>query len=431
MKAPKKLLSGCLVGCLLIGCLAGCADTQGTTSQAGSDENVIKVGYVAPFTGVNSDCVTSTEWGNNLYLNQINNVNGGIEVDGEKRKVEIIYRDSQSDVTVATEVATQLVLEDKVDLLVGAWTPNTTVPVAAVAERYQVPCICPNSPVQAWKAGLEEGTDYEWSVGILFDLVDYIGEVVNLWDTLDFNNKVGLMLDNGADGAAAAAVIGDIAASAGYELVDPGRYPIDTNDYTAMINLFIQEDVAVIYGSMTTANYATFLKQCAQLDYYPMLATGGLACHYDYTVETIDSICGYEGAGEYVACESFWCPEYGFGDKFLGLSVEELVNQWVEDNGTQAPEDMGFTLSCAYLIQEVFQQAGTVDKETVRDTLRQCTINSLFGEQTCEGNVFYGPLSVVQWVKGDTWKYEPNIISASTLPEIEVSEFVPYGTGKQ
>ena len=57
--------------------------------------------------------------------------------------------------------------------------------------------------------------------------------------------------------------------------------------------------------------------------------------------------------------------------------------------------------------------------------------HSLFGEQTCEGNVFYGPLSVVQWVKGDTWKYEPNIISASTLPEIEVSEFVPYGTGKQ
>jgi branched-chain amino acid transport system substrate-binding protein len=249
----KNFVAFVLIAAMLLLCMAGCSNQVDTSSQAGdgADGKTIKIGYVAPFTGVNSDCVTSTRWGNALYLEQINEVNGGIEVDGQKCKVEIIYRDSQSDVAVAGEVATQLVLDEKVDLLVGAWTPNTTVPVAAVAERYQVPCICPNSPAQAWKAGLDEGTDYKWSVGIMFDFAAFIGEVVNLWDTLDFNKKIGLMLDNGTDGATAAMLVGKIAQETGYTLIDPGRYPVDTNDYSSMINLFIKEDMPPSEGFLS------------------------------------------------------------------------------------------------------------------------------------------------------------------------------------
>jgi len=445
MKIRNKVVIIALIVAMLFG-TAACGSNQSggqapapDTSNVSNDSNTsdtssaasgstIKIGYVAPFTGVNSDTTTSTKWANDLYLNQINNVNGGIEVDGKKLPVEIIYRDSQSDPSIASDVATQLVLEQNVDMLIGAWTPNTTVPVAAVAERYNIPCICPNSPAQAWKAGLPENTDYQWCAGIMFDLGAFIGEVVHLWDTIDFNKKVGLMLDNGTDGATIAGVIGGMAAAAGYTVVDPGRYPTDTNDYSAMINLFKQEDVSVIYGSMTTANYATFLKQCAQLSYTPILATGGLACHYDYTVETIDSIVGYDGAGQYVCCECFWCPEYGYGDDYLGMSAADLVAKWESDNGTQAPEDMGFSLACDYLIQAVFNQAGTVDKATVRDTLSKCTINSLFGKQVADGNVYFCPVTVVQWVKGDKYKYEPNIVSASTMPQVTTSPFVPYGT---
>jgi len=424
----------CFTGC---GTSAPASDTstpsdgsQATAPADNSGAPTIKIGYVAPFTGDNSDCTNSTHWGNDLYLHQINDINGGITIDGQKRQVEIIYRDSQSDPAVATDVATQLVLNDKVDLLVGAWTPATTSPVAAVAERYQMPCICPDSPAQAWKAGLEPGTDYTWSVGLCFDTVDMINASVHLWDRLDFNKKVGLLLDNGVNGTTLAGLIGDTAK--GYDLVDPGRYPQDTNDYTAMINQFKQQDVSVLYCSMVTSTYATLLKQCAQLNYYPMLATGGLAAHYDWTIDAINQICGNDTAGVYACNECFWTPQFGFGDDFLGMSADELVAQWEKDNNTQAPEDMGYTLAGDYLIQQVLTQAGTLDKNTLRDTLSQCTINSMFGPQTAVGNVYFSPVVIVQWVPGTTYKYEPNIVSVAGkgTENIPLKDFIPYYTGK-
>ena len=54
------------------------------------------------------------------------NKDGGIYIEEYKKKlpVKIIWADSESNPTKASEVASKLVLTDKVDLLVGAWTPD-------------------------------------------------------------------------------------------------------------------------------------------------------------------------------------------------------------------------------------------------------------------------------------------------------------------
>ena len=55
--------------------------------------------------------------------------------------IEVVVRDSQSNANRAADVARELIVNDGIALLVAASTPETTNPVATVAEVEEFPCI--------------------------------------------------------------------------------------------------------------------------------------------------------------------------------------------------------------------------------------------------------------------------------------------------
>src|SRR5262249_10174847 len=73
-------------------------------------------------------------------------VEKGISSGGRTYPVQVISKDSQSSTSRASEVAAELILRDKVDLIVAASTPDTTNPVADQAEVNEVPCVTTDSP---------------------------------------------------------------------------------------------------------------------------------------------------------------------------------------------------------------------------------------------------------------------------------------------
>ncbi|MFX6811610.1 hypothetical protein ABTH44_18350, partial [Acinetobacter baumannii] len=70
----------------------------------------------------------------------------GIISGGKKYTVEIIYQDSQSNAFRAGAIASDLILNEKVDLILASSTPVTTNPVADQCELYGVPCITNDTP---------------------------------------------------------------------------------------------------------------------------------------------------------------------------------------------------------------------------------------------------------------------------------------------
>ncbi len=62
--------------------------------------------------------------------------------------------DSQSSPTRAGQVAEQLALQNKVDLILATSTPETTNPVAAQCEKQGTPCLSTVVPWESWYAGL-------------------------------------------------------------------------------------------------------------------------------------------------------------------------------------------------------------------------------------------------------------------------------------
>jgi branched-chain amino acid transport system substrate-binding protein len=66
---------------------------------------------------------------------------------------EIIVKDSQSNPNRAAEVAKELIVDDEVDMILVASTPETTNPVATTAEAEGVPVISTVAPWQPWFIG--------------------------------------------------------------------------------------------------------------------------------------------------------------------------------------------------------------------------------------------------------------------------------------
>jgi branched-chain amino acid transport system substrate-binding protein len=99
-------------------------------------------------------------------LNEINR-DGGIYIKelGNKLPVRFLPVDSESNPTKAAELATRLVMQDKVDIITVASTSDTTNPVASICERYGVPCVC-GVPYEAWVPG----GPYQWTYNMFWPL---------------------------------------------------------------------------------------------------------------------------------------------------------------------------------------------------------------------------------------------------------------------
>ena len=105
---------------------------------ANAQSRVIKIGHVSPRTGP----LAGFGEADGFVLEQVRGIlSKGLQSGGRTYQVQIISKDSQSSGSRAAEVASELILGDKVDLIVASATPDTTNPVADQAEVNEVPCI--------------------------------------------------------------------------------------------------------------------------------------------------------------------------------------------------------------------------------------------------------------------------------------------------
>ena len=81
----------------------------------------IKIGYVSPATGPLAPFAAADEF----MLQQFREATkGGLKVGNTTRPIEVLLRDSQSNPNRAAEVAKELIVRDKIDLMLVGNTPE-------------------------------------------------------------------------------------------------------------------------------------------------------------------------------------------------------------------------------------------------------------------------------------------------------------------
>src|SRR6185295_14386076 len=206
---------------------------------AEAQSQVIKIGHVSPRTGP----LAGFGEADGFILDQVRAILAkGLENGGKTYKVEIISKDSQSSGNRAAEVASELLLGDKVNLIVASATPDTTNPVSDQAEVNEVPCITTNCPWQPYFFGRKG------------------------------DPKIGLP---------------PALAKAGYKLHDPGRYQLMNSDFTSQISAFKAAGTDIVTGNMIPPDFATFWSQAAQQGFKPKIVTIGKALLLPSVIESL------------------------------------------------------------------------------------------------------------------------------------------------
>ena len=170
-------------------------------NSASAQAKVIKIGHVSPRTGP----LAGFGEADTFILEQVRGILGkGLQSGGKTYKVEIVSKDSQSSGSRAAEVASELILRDKVDLLVTSGTPDTTNPVSDQAEVNEMPCVATNCPWQPYFFGRkgDPAKGFNWTYLFFWGLEDVIAAFLALWDGAPTNKVVGGLFPNDADGNA-------------------------------------------------------------------------------------------------------------------------------------------------------------------------------------------------------------------------------------
>ena len=168
-------------------------------SRAASRDHIL-IGHPAPATGPIAAFGETSAWVDKFVVEEINK-DGGIFIKdlGKKLPVKVKPMDTESNPTKAAEVASKLILQDKIDLMLVLHTPDTVNPVGAICERYQVPCISSVAPIEPWLTG----GPYKWTFHYFWGLGDIITVFTGMWNEFagQTNKTVGGFWPNDPDGA--------------------------------------------------------------------------------------------------------------------------------------------------------------------------------------------------------------------------------------
>ncbi len=105
-------------------------------------EKSIKIGINAPITGDIPKVGEGTKYAARMWLEDIKAA-GGLEVGGKKYQVEIVIEDNESKAESAVKVATKMITEDEVLVIVGPQSSKQAIPAGGVANNWKTPMISP------------------------------------------------------------------------------------------------------------------------------------------------------------------------------------------------------------------------------------------------------------------------------------------------
>jgi len=399
------------------------AASSGLAMPAIAQYAAIKLGYVSPQTGPLAGFAEA-----DTFI--LEGFAGAVKTLG--LNIEVVSKDSQSNPNRAAEVAKELIVDDEIDIMLVASTPETTNPVATTCEAEGMPCISTMAPWQPWFIGQQGNPGdpaswkpFEYAYHFFWGLEDVIAVFTNMWAQVETNKKVGGLFPNDGDGNA----WGDpnvgfppVLKEKGFTLTDPGRYQNLTDDFSAQINAFKSGDIQIITGVMIPPDFTTFWNQAKQQGFTPKVASIGKAILFPQSVEALGT------SGNNLSSEVWWSPHHPFKSSLNGMSAADLAGGFTEATDRPWTQPIGFIHALLEVAVDVIKRIDDPkDAEAVAAAIAATKLDTIVGHVEWNGanvppfavkNICKTPLVGGQWRLKDGGGYDLVITDNRTAPEI-------------
>lgn len=372
----------------------------------------ILIGRIQPMTGPMAIFSDPSPWVDNRALDEINK-DGGIFIEeyGQKVPLKIKLMDTQSDPNKAVEAASKLILKDKVDLIYVSHAPATVNPVAQACERFKMPCLGTNEPIEMFLAGGK----YHWSFMPGPLVADFIAAYMDMWTQVQTNKVVGLLAANETDGIAFAQGSQVFLPKAGYKLIDVGRFPPGTMDFSSVIDKMRQSNVEIVFGNLTPPDFARFWRQCFRKNYMPKVCSIGRAI---FIPKAVEALGGDLGIG--LSTEIPWHPSYPFKSSLGGYNSQILADEFEAATGKQWTEPLGFSYFGYEILADALKRSKTLKKDVLRNALAATDLDTLMGRiKFDETNTCKLATGGMQWIKGTgRFQYDATLVTAGNWKHV-------------
>lgn len=264
-------------------------------SLSGVCQNTTKVGIILPLTGSQAAFGEALKTG---YLIALDEINAGGGVLG--KKLELDFYDDQSKPDQAVQGVSKLVDQDRVPLLLGSFSSESTKAMIPAVTLRRVPLIIP-----AANADNLMETKSPWVFRICASAIDYARTTVAFLKDNGAPKTIAIVYENTNFGQAGMQAMSTAAPETGMKVVATESYEAKSPDYRAVLRRVKQANPDVVYFCSYLLDATTLMRQSQEIDFNPRYYTSAGTGFATYEFPTA------KGAGknaEYTFSVSQWLP---------------------------------------------------------------------------------------------------------------------------
>jgi branched-chain amino acid transport system substrate-binding protein len=336
-------------------------------SPAGA-EDVIRFGAPLPLTGPLAPEGIKQQQGYDLWAEQANKA-GGISVGGKKYKVEIVYADYQSNTPRAVQTTEQMITQDNINFLFGAFGSGAAKAASTVSEKYKVPTI---AAAASSSQVYDQGYKYLFGTFTPNDtLTTPLTQIVKA--KAPDVKKVAILARNDLFPLAIAQEMEKSAKANGLEVVYFEKYAIGTLDHSATLSQIKSLDPQWIFVTGYINDLLLVRKQMVDQELKAAVVTMIAGPAYQDFIESAGQ------SAENVTSASWWHPAERYEGKDIFGSTENFVKLFHDKYKSDPDYGQASAAVCGALFQMAIERAGSLDRDKVRDELAKLDVVTFWG----------------------------------------------------
>ena len=371
-----------------------------------ADSKEVKIGILLPLTGSSAEMGKLSKNGIELAINTINS-QGGIKSLGEAKLVPI-YADSAGKPETGVMEIERLIVEDKVNALLGPYNSNVAAPTAEVAEKYSLPYMLTNAVADGI---LQKGYKYVWrsnqsSSGNAIDLIGFLNDIGK--KTGKPVKSIALVYESTDWGSSSAEALKKCAKDAGIEVVAAMDYPANTADMTSIIVKLKSVNPQVVMPMSYLNDALLFTRTAAEMKLNSAILAGGGGFSAPAFVEKAGK------SADYVMTLSGWDPD------ILGLKSEasrKLNDEYKAKYGSDFSEYSANAWMSAMVLFDAIERAGNLKPDAIKAALDATDIK---GNQLALSLHPYEGINFSQEVRG---MKDQNIYARQIIVQVQNGKF--------
>jgi len=347
----KKVMSVVVTGVAAF-MLAGCtvAKSSGSTGTK-QDNKTVKIGVNMELSGAAAGYGNAQKQGIELAVSEINK-KGGIDVNGQKKKIKLIVRDNKTAIATSASVAAQLTNKDKVAAIVGPATTNAGTAEIPNITKAKVPSVSPsatdpnytlqkNGKVQPFVFRACYQNNFQGSSAAKFVMNNIKAKRVAVYtdNSSDYGNGLAKAFKKAYKG----------------KIVDSQTFSEGDKDFNAVLTSFKAKKVDAIYVPGYYTEVGLIIKQARQIGIkVPIIGSDGMA---DPKLAQI--------AGAKNASRIYYTTPFSTQVAAKDPTASEFMQNFKKRYHEEAPTFSALAYDAVYMIKEAIENEKSDDSAKI------------------------------------------------------------------